>query len=144
MVGAALTLRERAMLGDAGANLAGAVAGVALFAALGTDARLIALVVVALLTIYGEFRSISATIERIAPLRALDRIGRLELSRRSELLRQLGVVDALLEAGETVVGNRRPGGRVGRELVEGGADAGVVVEAAHPHADDSSRPRGCG
>jgi hypothetical protein len=77
LVGAVLTLRERAMLGDAGANLAGAVAGVALFAALGTDARLVALAIVALLTIYGEFRSISAAIERIAPLRALDRIGRL-------------------------------------------------------------------
>ena len=78
LVGAALTLRERAMLGDAGANLAGAVAGVALFAALGVDARLIALVAVAALTIYGEFRSISAAIERIPPLRALDRIGRLQ------------------------------------------------------------------
>ena len=77
VIGAALTLRERAMLGDAGANLAGAIAGVALFAALGTDARLIALIVVALLTVYGEFRSISAAIERIPPLRALDRIGRL-------------------------------------------------------------------
>ena len=77
LVGAALTLRERAMLGDCGANLAGAVAGVALFAALGTDARLIALIVVAALTVFGEFRSISATIERVAPLRALDRIGRL-------------------------------------------------------------------
>ncbi|MFN8112372.1 MAG: hypothetical protein U0R51_04145 [Solirubrobacterales bacterium] len=77
LVGAALTLRERAMLGDAGANLAGAVAGVALFAALGVDARLIALVVVAALTVYGEFRSISAAIERIAPLRAIDRLGRL-------------------------------------------------------------------
>jgi len=76
LAGAALTLRERAMLGDCGANLAGAVAGVALFAALGTEARLIALAVVALLTIYGEFRSISAAIERIAPLRALDRLGR--------------------------------------------------------------------
>lgn len=78
IVGAALTLREKAMLGDAGANLAGAIAGVALFAALGTDARLIALIVVAVLTIYGEFRSISAAIERIPPLRALDRIGRLQ------------------------------------------------------------------
>ena len=77
VVGAALTLRERAMLGDCGANLAGAVAGVALFAALGTEARLIVLVVVALLTVYGEFRSISTAIERIAPLRALDRVGRL-------------------------------------------------------------------
>ena len=57
--------------------VAGAVAGVALFAALGTDARLIALIVVAALTVFGEFRSISATIDRLAPLRALDRIGRL-------------------------------------------------------------------
>jgi UDP-GlcNAc:undecaprenyl-phosphate GlcNAc-1-phosphate transferase len=78
LVGAALTLRERAMLGDAGANLAGALAGVALIVSLGTDARLIALVVVAALTIYGEFRSISAAIDRIGPLRALDRIGRVE------------------------------------------------------------------
>jgi hypothetical protein len=77
LVGAALTLRERAMLGDAGANLAGAIAGVALIVALGEDARLIALAVVAALTVYGEFRSISAAIDRIAPLRALDRLGRL-------------------------------------------------------------------
>jgi UDP-GlcNAc:undecaprenyl-phosphate GlcNAc-1-phosphate transferase len=77
LVGGALTLRERGMLGDAGANLAGAVAGVALIVSLGPDARAVALAVVAALTIYGEFRSISAAIERIAPLRALDRIGRL-------------------------------------------------------------------
>ncbi len=76
LVGAALTLRERAMLGDAGANLAGAIAGVALVVSLGEEARLVALAVVAALTLYGEFRSISAAIERIAPLRALDRIGR--------------------------------------------------------------------
>ena len=42
-VGAALTLRERAMLGDTGANLAGALAGVALLVTLGPDARLVAL-----------------------------------------------------------------------------------------------------
>ena len=76
LVGAALTLRERAMLGDAGANLAGAIAGVTLVVSLGDEARLVALAVVAALTLYGEFRSISAAIERIAPLRALDRIGR--------------------------------------------------------------------
>jgi hypothetical protein len=76
LVGAALTLRERAMLGDAGANLAGAIAGVALIVSLGPDARLVALAVVAALTVYGEFRSISAAIERIGPLRALDRLGR--------------------------------------------------------------------
>jgi hypothetical protein len=77
LVGGVLTLRERAMLGDAGANLAGAIAGVTLIVALGEDARLIALALVAALTIYGEFRSISAAIERIAPLRAIDRLGRL-------------------------------------------------------------------
>ncbi len=77
LAGAALTLRERAMLGDAGANLAGAIAGVSLLLALGEDARLVALVVVAAITVYGEFRSISATIDRIGPLAALDRVGRL-------------------------------------------------------------------
>lgn len=76
LVGAALTLRERAMLGDAGANLVGAVAAVSLLVTLGEDARLVALALVAALTLYGEFRSISAAIERTPPLRALDRIGR--------------------------------------------------------------------
>ena len=76
LVGAALTLRERAMLGDAGANLAGAIAGVALIVTLSDEARLIALAVVAALTVYGEFRSISSAIEWIPPLRALDRLGR--------------------------------------------------------------------
>lgn len=78
LVGAAYTLRERAMLGDAGANLVGALAGVALIVTLGEEARLVALGLVAALTVYGEFRSISETIERLAPLRALDRIGRVD------------------------------------------------------------------
>lgn len=76
LVGALLTLRERAMLGDCGANLAGAIAGVVLIVSLGAVGRLVALALVAALTIYGEFRSISATIESIGPLRALDRLGR--------------------------------------------------------------------
>ncbi len=76
LIGAALTLRERAMLGDAGANLVGALAGVSLLVTLGDEARLIALALIALLTVYGEFRSISATIERNGVLRALDRLGR--------------------------------------------------------------------
>ena len=40
-------------------------------------ARWVALGLVAALTIYGEFRSISATIDRVPPLRWLDSIGRL-------------------------------------------------------------------
>jgi UDP-GlcNAc:undecaprenyl-phosphate GlcNAc-1-phosphate transferase len=76
LVGAWLTLGERAMLGDTGSNLIGAIAGVWLLTVLGGDARLIALAVVLLLTVYGELRSISATIERVPPLRWLDSIGR--------------------------------------------------------------------
>lgn len=77
LVGGWFSLRERGMLGDAGANLAGAIAGVTLIVALGDEARAIALVIVAALTVYGEFRSISATIDSFPPLRALDRLGRL-------------------------------------------------------------------
>lgn len=76
LVGAALTLRERAMLGDSGSNLAGALAGVALLQVLGPDGAKIALVVLGLFTLYAEFRSVSALIDRIPPLRALDSLGR--------------------------------------------------------------------
>ena len=76
LVVAAFTLRERAMLGDTGSNLVGALAGVAMLETLGDTGRWIALGVVAFLTVYGEFRSISATIDRVPPLRALDSIGR--------------------------------------------------------------------
>jgi UDP-GlcNAc:undecaprenyl-phosphate GlcNAc-1-phosphate transferase len=72
------TLRERAMLGDTGSNLIGALAGVALLEMLDETGTLIALALVAALTIYGEFRSISETIERIPPLRALDWLGRVK------------------------------------------------------------------
>jgi hypothetical protein len=78
LVVAAFTLREQAMLGDTGSNLVGALAGVALLETLDETGRLIALGVVAALTIYGEFRSISETIERIPPLRALDSLGRVK------------------------------------------------------------------
>jgi UDP-GlcNAc:undecaprenyl-phosphate GlcNAc-1-phosphate transferase len=76
LIGAWLTLRERAMLGDTGSNLIGAVAGIWLLTILGGDARLIALAVVLALTIYGELRSISATIDSVPPLRWLDSLGR--------------------------------------------------------------------
>jgi hypothetical protein len=76
LVGAAFTLRERAMLGDTGSNLVGALAGVAMLVTLGDTARWIALALVCALTIFGEFRSISKTIESIPPLRWLDSLGR--------------------------------------------------------------------
>jgi UDP-GlcNAc:undecaprenyl-phosphate GlcNAc-1-phosphate transferase len=76
LVGAWLTLSERAMLGDTGSNLIGAIAGVWLLTTLGADARLVALAVVLALTIYGEMRSISKTIDSVPPLRWLDSLGR--------------------------------------------------------------------
>jgi hypothetical protein len=76
LVGAWLTLREKAMLGDTGSNLIGAIAGIWLLTALGGDGRLIALAIVLALTIYGELRSISKTIDSVPPLRWLDSLGR--------------------------------------------------------------------
>lgn len=69
-------LRERAMLGDTGANLIGGLAGLWLILTLGTLGQAIALAVVLALTVYGEFRSLSALIERTPILRHLDSIGR--------------------------------------------------------------------
>lgn len=76
LVGAWLTLRERAMLGDTGSNLVGAIGGVWLLTTLAPDARLLALAAVTTLTIYGELRSISTTIDSLPPLRWLDSLGR--------------------------------------------------------------------
>ncbi len=77
LVGFAFTLRERAMLGDTGSNLIGALAGISLLVVLGDDARLVALAIVAALSLYGELRSISRTIEGVPLLRSLDSLGRL-------------------------------------------------------------------
>ena len=76
VIGMWLTLRDRAMLGDTGSNLAGAIVGVWLLTELGDAGRLIALAVVIGITIYGEFRSISGFIEKFPPLRFIDSIGR--------------------------------------------------------------------
>jgi UDP-GlcNAc:undecaprenyl-phosphate/decaprenyl-phosphate GlcNAc-1-phosphate transferase len=71
-----LDLRERGMLGDTGSNAIGAVAGIWLIATLDTTGQAIALGVMALMTAYGEFRSISAFVERTPGLRHLDSLGR--------------------------------------------------------------------
>jgi UDP-GlcNAc:undecaprenyl-phosphate GlcNAc-1-phosphate transferase len=70
-------LRERAMLGDTGSNLIGALAGLWLVFSLGRTGQAIALVVLAALTAYGAFRSISAFVERTPGFRHLDSIGRI-------------------------------------------------------------------
>jgi UDP-N-acetylmuramyl pentapeptide phosphotransferase/UDP-N-acetylglucosamine-1-phosphate transferase len=69
-------LREWAMLGDTGANLLGALAGLWLVLTLSGTGQLVALGVLAVITIYGELRSISGLIERTPGLRELDSWGR--------------------------------------------------------------------
>jgi UDP-GlcNAc:undecaprenyl-phosphate/decaprenyl-phosphate GlcNAc-1-phosphate transferase len=71
-------LRERGMLGDTGSNAIGAVAGLWLVATLSTTGQAIALAAMAVVTVYGEFRSISALIERTPGLRQLDSLGRIQ------------------------------------------------------------------
>jgi hypothetical protein len=69
-------LRERLMLGDAGANVLGAVAGLAVVLTTGFTTRLIVLVVVLALNGASEIVSFSRVIDRVPPLRAIDRLGR--------------------------------------------------------------------
>ena len=69
-------LRERAMLGDTGANLLGALAGWWLVLALSVTGQEIALALLLAITVFGEFRSISALVEKTPGLRALDSLGR--------------------------------------------------------------------
>jgi UDP-GlcNAc:undecaprenyl-phosphate GlcNAc-1-phosphate transferase len=76
LVAGVYDLRERVMLGDTGANLLGALAGLWLVLTLSGTGQLIALVLLAAITVYGEFSSISGLIERTPLLRQLDSIGR--------------------------------------------------------------------
>ncbi|MBJ7348918.1 MAG: hypothetical protein JHC87_10155 [Thermoleophilaceae bacterium] len=69
-------LGELGMLGDAGSNAIGAMAGLWMVLEFSTLEQAIALAVVLLVTLYGEFRSISKLIDRTALLRLLDSIGR--------------------------------------------------------------------
>jgi UDP-N-acetylmuramyl pentapeptide phosphotransferase/UDP-N-acetylglucosamine-1-phosphate transferase len=71
-----LDLREVGMLGDTGSNAIGAVAGLWMVLTMSTTAQAIALAVMAVVTVYGEFRSIAAVIDRTPGLRHLDSLGR--------------------------------------------------------------------
>jgi UDP-GlcNAc:undecaprenyl-phosphate GlcNAc-1-phosphate transferase len=80
-VGAALgllvpDLRERAMLGDAGANPLGAVLGIGVVVACSPGVRLVVLAAVAALNLLSEVVSFTRVIDAVAPLRLLDRLGR--------------------------------------------------------------------
>jgi UDP-GlcNAc:undecaprenyl-phosphate/decaprenyl-phosphate GlcNAc-1-phosphate transferase len=69
-------LRERVMLGDTGANLLGALAGLWIVFTLSGVGQAIALALLLGITIYGEFRSISEFVERTPGFRQLDSWGR--------------------------------------------------------------------
>jgi UDP-N-acetylmuramyl pentapeptide phosphotransferase/UDP-N-acetylglucosamine-1-phosphate transferase len=69
-------LGERGMLGDTGSNAIGAIAGLWMVLVMSTLVQAIALAVVLLITLYGEFRSISQLIDRTPVLRFIDHLGR--------------------------------------------------------------------
>ena len=76
LVAGFLDVRERAMLGDAGAAAVGAVAGLWIVLTLDATGQLVALAALLALAVYGEMRSISALVERTPGLRHLDSFGR--------------------------------------------------------------------
>jgi hypothetical protein len=69
-------LRERGMLGDTGASLLGALAGLLLVMTLPTAGLAIALLALVAIATYGELRSISAFVASVPLLRSLDSLGR--------------------------------------------------------------------
>lgn len=69
-------LSEKGMLGDTGSNAIGAIAGIWMVLVLDTTGQAIALAIVFLITLYGEFRSISQLIDRTPVLRFIDLLGR--------------------------------------------------------------------
>jgi hypothetical protein len=69
-------LAGRSMLGDTGANSAGALLGTALVARSGHRGRLVALAVVTVLTLASEKVSFTTVIESTPGLRELDALGR--------------------------------------------------------------------
>jgi UDP-GlcNAc:undecaprenyl-phosphate GlcNAc-1-phosphate transferase len=69
-------LRELGLLGDTGSNLVGALAGSWLVLSLSDLGLAVAVAALVAITAYGEFRSISALIERTPGLREIDSLGR--------------------------------------------------------------------
>lgn len=69
-------LRERLMLGDAGANVVGGVLGLGAVLVLGDTARLVTMAVLLALNVASEYVSFSRVIDRVPVLRAVDQLGR--------------------------------------------------------------------
>ncbi|HVR05448.1 MAG TPA: hypothetical protein VMS02_05355 [Solirubrobacteraceae bacterium] len=76
LVAGAYDLRERAMLGDTGAGVLGALGGLWLVLTVSALGQAIALAALLAISLYGEFRSISELVERLPLLRRLDSAGR--------------------------------------------------------------------
>lgn len=81
VVGAALALLgadlgERLMLGDTGANAVGAALGFGVVITTALDTRISVVLVLLALNLASEVVSFSEVIDRVPPLRALDRLGR--------------------------------------------------------------------
>ena len=70
-------LRERLMLGDAGANPLGAALGLGVVLAAGPGARDVVALVLVVLNLLGEVVSFTRVIDAVPPLRAFDRLGSL-------------------------------------------------------------------
>jgi UDP-N-acetylmuramyl pentapeptide phosphotransferase/UDP-N-acetylglucosamine-1-phosphate transferase len=70
-------LRERAMLGDAGANVLGFIVGIGLFQVLTTVGLALALAVILVLHVLSETVTLSRIIQAVPPLHWFDRLGRL-------------------------------------------------------------------
>ncbi len=75
LVAGVYDLRERAMLGDTGANMLGGLAGLWMVLTLSTLGQEIALALLVVVTVYGELRPISALVEKVPLLRGLDSWG---------------------------------------------------------------------
>ncbi|MDQ1437752.1 MAG: hypothetical protein QOK43_1381 [Acidimicrobiaceae bacterium] len=69
-------LHERLMLGDTGANVVGGALGLGVVLTTAPSTRLVVLVALAALNAASELVSFSRVIDAVAPLRALDRLGR--------------------------------------------------------------------
>ena len=69
-------LRERLMLGDTGANVIGAVLGLAVVLGTSETTRLVVMVSLIVLNVAAELVSFTSVIERVPPLRVFDRAGR--------------------------------------------------------------------
>ena len=69
-------LHERLMLGDTGANVLGGIVGLVVVLECDRTTRNIVLVALVVMNVASEFVSYSAVIDRVAPLRWLDQLGR--------------------------------------------------------------------